>query len=177
MLVRRLAIALLAAAFLLAGTAACKKDDPSSVPLATVETESAAATTTDEPGPTAEEIAEAEGIQDIFSNGDDTPVSAGAEGPTFSLVEPMKITTIVTLHVGVVTPAGTVGLVDADGKSWGPWSAVPDPAPDGNTYWSCEPNVALPVGDYTVVDSDSATWAKNEGSDGFGFVTVRGVVE
>lgn len=176
MLARRLAIALLLAVLLLAGATACKKDEPTTVPLAADSSESAATTAADEPAPTAEELAAAEGVQDIFSNGDDTAVTAGAEGPTFPLVEPMKVAVIVTLHVGEVVPGGTIGLKDADGKSWGPWSAVPDAAPDGNTYWSCEPDAALPVGEYTVVDSDPATWAKNDGSDGFGFVTVKGTV-
>lgn len=176
MLAHKLAITVLAGAFLLVGTTACKKAEKTTEPVATLTTESAVATASDEPAPTAEELAAAEAVQDIFSNGDDTAVTAGAEGPTFSLVEPMTVTVLVTLHVGGGVPAGSIALKDASGKVYGPFAVHADPAPDGNTYWSCEPKVKLPIGDYTVVDSDPATWAKNDGSDGFGFVTVRGIV-
>ncbi len=162
---------------MLAGTTACKRVESTAEPTTTVAVDSADATASDEPAPTAEELAAAEGVQDIFANGDDTAVTAGADGPTFPLVEPMTVTVIVTVHVGDAVPAGRIALKDAGGKTWGPWATQTTAAPDGNTYWSCMPNVALPVGDYTVVDSDPATWAKNDGSDGFGFVTVQGVVK
>jgi len=174
---RRLAIVLLVAMFVLTGATACKKAEPAAETASTPATESVPATSSEELAPTAEELAAAEGVQDIFANGDDTAVTAGAEGPTFPLVEPMKLTALVTLHVGGGVPGGTIGLKDANGKTWGPWTTHADPAPDGNTFWSCTPNVVLPVGEYTVVDSDPATWAKNDGSDGFGFVTAQGVVE
>jgi hypothetical protein len=176
-LARRLTIALLACVLVLAGAAACKKVEPTTEAATTLTAGSVEATASDEPVPTAEEIAAAGAEQDVFSNGDDTEVTAGAEGPTFPLVEPMKITAVVTLHVGQGMPGGTIALSDANGTTWGPWTAQIDLAPDGNTYWTCAPNVVLPVGEYTAVDSDPATWAKNDGSDGFGFVTVRGTVE
>lgn len=175
MRVQQIAIVLLVGMFVLAGATACKKAGPVAETTSTPTTDSAATTSSDEPAPTAEELAAAVGVQDIFSNGDDTPVTAGAEGPTFPLVEPMKLTAIVTLHVGEDVPGGTIALKDANGTTWGPWTAGADVAPDGNTFWSCTPNVDLPVGEYTVVDSDPGTWAKNDGSDGFGFVTAQGV--
>jgi len=177
MLARQLVLALLACTLVLAGTTACKKAGPATEPVATTASESTLATASDEPAPTAEELAAAEAVQDIFSNGDDTAVTAGADGPTFSLVEPMTVTVLVTLHVGEDVPGGSIALKDASGKTYGPFAVHVDPAPDGNTFWSCEPGVKLPIGEYTVVDSDPATWAKNDGSDGFGFVTVRGIVE
>ena len=177
MFARKLAIVMLVALFLLTVATACKKAEPVTEATSTLATDSATATSTEGPAPTAEELAAAEDVQDIFSNGDDTAVTAGAEGPTFPLAEPMKLTALVTLHVGGSVPGGTIALKDASGTTWGPWTAHADPAPDGNTFWSCTPNVALPAGEYTVVDSDPETWAKNDGSDGFGFVTAQGVVE
>lgn len=177
MLLRKLATIVVACAFVLAGTSACKKAEPEVVPVATVASDTAAVASTQGSAPTAEELAAAAAVQDIFGNADDTAVTAGASGPTFPLVEPMKVTVVVTMHVGANVPAGSIALKDANGKTWGPWAAQVSDAPDGNTYWSCVPNVALPIGDYTVVDSDPKTWAKNDGSDGFGFVSVQGVVE
>ena len=43
-----------------------------------------------------------------------------------------------------------------------------------NAYWECRPNVVLPAGTYTVVDSDPATWAQNAQSAGRGIVEVKG---
>jgi hypothetical protein len=43
-----------------------------------------------------------------------------------------------------------------------------------NAYWTVYPNVTLPAGTYTVIDSDPATWSHNAESSNRGFVRVEG---
>jgi hypothetical protein len=37
-----------------------------------------------------------------------------------------------------------------------------------------KPNVVLPVGTYTIIDSDPATWAQNSASGGMGHIIIDG---
>lgn len=43
-----------------------------------------------------------------------------------------------------------------------------------NAYRTAKPNVTLPAGTYTIIDSDPETWAQNAGSNGRGHAFVRG---
>ncbi len=72
---------------------------------------------------------------------------------------------------------GTIGLRDAAGKVYGPWPATGDLGQGGvkNAYWEVLPNVTLPPGEYTVADSDPATWAQNTETGGRGMCEVWAV--
>lgn len=96
----------------------------------------------------------------------------------FQIDKPFQITRIVNYHWNGArgkTP-GTIALKDASGKIYGPWKAVGSPGQGGvpNAYWTVNPNITLPVGTYTVMDSDPATWAQNPESNGMGFVDLYG---
>lgn len=89
-----------------------------------------------------------------------------------------KFTRIVTYHWNNArgrTP-GTIALQAEDGKIYGPWQAVGSPGQGGvpNAYWTVTPNVTLPAGRYTIIDSDPASWAQNAASEGKGFVDIYG---
>ncbi len=42
-----------------------------------------------------------------------------------------------------------------------------------NALWNAAPNVKLPAGTYTVVDSDPGTWSTNDKANGVGFAIVN----
>ncbi len=73
-----------------------------------------------------------------------------------------------------LTP-GTIGLKDQNGVIYGPWQAVGKPGQGGvvNAYWEVDPNVLIPAGTYTIIDSDSSTWSCNSGSEGRGMSLVK----
>lgn len=76
------------------------------------------------------------------------------------------------------TPAGgTIALRSADGKMFGPWGVSTTPGQGGvpNANWIANPNVVIPAGSYTVIDSDPATWAQNGQSGGRGMLEIKGV--
>lgn len=118
--------------------------------------------------------------QQIFNNENGMGV---ANSPTSATVvtikQPVKITLLRTYHWnnGRGTPApGTIGLKDASGKMYGPWQATGSPGQGGvpNAFWSAAPNIMLPAGTYTVVDSNPATWSQNGNSGGKGFTVING---
>ena len=96
---------------------------------------------------------------------------------TFSLSEPRVLTLLQTYHWNNARGAtpGTIGLRDASGQLYGPWRATGAPGQGGvpNAYWNTRPNVTLPAGTYTVIDSDPSTWAQNSGTGGSGHIRVE----
>jgi len=115
----------------------------------------------------------------IFGNGNNGGVSNNPTSPTvISLDQSYMITKIGTYHWngGKGSKPGTIKLTDANGKSYGPWQAVGTNGQGGvlNADWNVTPNIVLPAGTYTVIDSDPSTWAQNSESKGQGFVTVWG---
>jgi hypothetical protein len=105
-----------------------------------------------------------------------------ANGPTvparFTIGQPLVITSVMTYHWndGRGTRAGTITLREAKGRTYGPWPAVGTPGQGGvpNVSWTCTPNVELPAGTYTIVDSELSTWSQNPESGGRGMAVVRG---
>lgn len=98
---------------------------------------------------------------------------------TFTIAIPYGITYLSTYHWNDgkgTTKAGLLSIRAADGTIFGPWKRVGIPGMGGvkNATWECHPNVYLPAGTYTVIDSDPATWSQNAGSGGSGFAQVRG---
>jgi hypothetical protein len=104
-------------------------------------------------------------------------------GPTSPTVVTFKenyvLTFLSTYHWnnGRGTPRpGTIALRGSDGKIYGPWQAAGAAGQGGvpNANWVVRPNVTLPPGAYTVVDSEPKTWAQNSESGGRGFIVVKG---
>lgn len=103
----------------------------------------------------------------------------GATSPaTFSFDRPHLITQISDYHwnnAQGVTP-GTIGFKDSSGKQYGPWQASGREGQGGvpNAYWDVFPNIVVPAGTYTIVDSDPSTWSQNGESGGMGMSDVFG---
>jgi hypothetical protein len=116
----------------------------------------------------------------VFDNGniggvDNKPTRA----TTFSISQTRTITKIVDYHWNNgrgTSQTGSIALRDAQGRTWGPWRTSGTPGQGGvpNAYWTATPNVQLPPGNYTVIDSDPATWAQNSGSQGAGHTRIEG---
>ena len=115
----------------------------------------------------------------IFEVGNIYGVGNGPSSPTtFTLAQAHHITLIRDYHWNSARGAkpGTIALRDANGRVWGPWQATGSPGQGGvpNAYWTVYPNVTLPAGTYTVIDSDPASWSHNAESENRGFVYVEG---
>jgi hypothetical protein len=96
---------------------------------------------------------------------------------TFTLREPRILSLIQNYHWNSArgqTP-GNIGLSDAQGRRYGPWSAAGSPGQGGvpNAYWTAKPMVLLPAGTYTVIDSHPASWSHNSQSGYRGFTRVE----
>lgn len=95
---------------------------------------------------------------------------------TFTLAVDSLITSIQTYHWnnGQGANFGTIKLIGATGVVYGPWAAA-GIAGVGKTFWQVAPNVVLPYGTYTIVDSNNATWSHNaqSGSKGFAKVSAK----
>lgn len=115
----------------------------------------------------------------IFDNGN---IYGVANNPTaltkFTVTQPHVITLITNYHWnnGRGSKVGTIALKDSSGQIYGPWKASGSNGQGGvpNAYWTVQPNVKIPAGEFTVVDSDSPTWSQNSQSGGRGFSTVKG---
>lgn len=114
----------------------------------------------------------------IFSLSNPGGVQNGPTSPTtFTTTKAYKITYFWTYHWndGRGAPEGTLGLRSSDWKTYGPWQVSTTPGqgdvPDAN--WIASPNVDIPAGKYTVIDSDPSTWAQNPSSGGRGFAEIR----
>ena len=102
-------------------------------------------------------------------------------GPTrasaFRTDRPYTLTHLQTYHWndGRGCPGGTLALRDAKGRLYGPWPVTTQGGSGAqNVLWICHPNLVLPAGTYTVVDSSPATWSHNPASAGRGFVEIQG---
>jgi hypothetical protein len=99
--------------------------------------------------------------------------------PSFTINVPHRITLIRNYHWnnGKGSPIGTIGLKRHDGTVYGPWRISMSSSQGGakNIYWIVNPNVVIPAGTYTIMDSDHATWSHNPQSKGCGFSYVEGV--
>lgn len=115
----------------------------------------------------------------IFNNGNIAGVFNNPPIPTtFTINQPHVITLIQNYHWNNARGAtpGTIALRDQSGRTYGPWQAEGSPGQGGvpNAYWNVYPNVTLPAGTYTVIDSDPSTWSQNSGSNGAGFTRIEG---
>lgn len=115
----------------------------------------------------------------VFNNGNIGGVGNAPTRPTtFNIGQPHVITLIQNYHWNNSRGAavGTIGLRDQGGRVYGPWPVAGTPGQGGvpNAYWTARPNVTLPQGTYTVIDSDPASWSQNSESQGAGFTRVEG---
>lgn len=104
----------------------------------------------------------------------------GATSPTtFTINSSWLVTEIINYHWNNQqgrTP-GTVGLRAADGTTYGPWQATGQPGQGGvpDAYWVVKPNIVIPPGTYTVLDSEPSTWAQNQETGGRGQSWGKGI--
>jgi tetratricopeptide (TPR) repeat protein len=115
----------------------------------------------------------------IFESGNVGGVYNNPSKPTvFSISAPHVITLIQDYHWNNARGSrpGTIGLRSSTGTTYGPWRTTGAPGQGGvpNAYWTCYPNITIPAGTYTVIDSEPSTWAQNSQSGGRGFSRVEG---
>ena len=116
----------------------------------------------------------------LYENGNTGGVyNLPTQATTFTLSRVSVVTLIQNYHwndgKGTVSP-GTIGLRDDAGRVFGPWPTTGSPGQGGvpNANWAAHPNVQLPAGRYTVIDSNPATWAQNSGTKGAGMTRIEG---
>ena len=99
----------------------------------------------------------------------------------FALEAPTRVTRIMTYHWnnGRGAAAGQIALRNSAGETFGPWQAFGEPGQGGvpSAYWIVEPDINLPAGTYTIVDSNPSTWAQNAASNGAGMASAEGYRE
>ncbi|MBK9215393.1 MAG: hypothetical protein IPM59_07295 [Chloracidobacterium sp.] len=160
---------------------ATPKPTPKPIPKPTPRPTPKPATT---PKPTPKPAPEATPIpgkaKQIFNSGNIYGVQNRPTKPTtFKLPVPYMITSVSTYHwnnaVGTVHP-GTIAIRSATGQVFGPWQATGSPGQGGvkNALWTVHPNLVLPAGTYTIIDSEPASWAQNAASGGMGHAMIDG---
>jgi tetratricopeptide (TPR) repeat protein len=117
----------------------------------------------------------------IFENGNTGSVQNNPNcNPAFSITAPHRITLIWNYHWnnGKGVPAGTISLKKQDGTVYGPWQTSTGTGQSNapNVNWTASPNITIPAGTYTVIDSNPNTWSQNSQSKGCGFTKVEGFV-
>ena len=120
----------------------------------------------------------------VWSNYNIDGVYNGAEyAPAITVDQTVRVMSINTYHWngGQGVLPGEIALVDhtdeANPVVLGQWEATPRDGYLGapNVYWDVFCDVTLEPGHtYVVYDSDWQTWSYNDGSDGEGFVELRG---
>jgi hypothetical protein len=121
-------------------------------------------------------------IEKFFDNGNIYAVENRPRRTTvFALAGPTRVTRIMTYHWnnGRGAPAGQIALRSSAGETFGPWQAFGEPGQGGvpSAYWIVEPDINLPAGTYTIVDSNPSTWAQNAASGGAGMASAEGYSE
>jgi len=116
----------------------------------------------------------------IFERNTLGAVQNGPTSPTtFAVDREWTVTEIKTYHwnYGQGRAPGMIGLQDERGMVLGMWPASGLPGSGGvpDAYWTARPNLAIGPGDYTILDSDPATWSQNSDTGGEGVAWVYGV--
>jgi len=112
-----------------------------------------------------------------FNNGNVYTVYNSPTKPTVvTFTVPVKIISITDYHWnnGMGASPGQIALKHSDGTLYGWWSASGQPGSGGvpNAYWTVNPSVNIKAGTYTVLDSDSSTWAQNSQSGNAGMTRI-----
>ena len=110
---------------------------------------------------------------EIFSVGSLLAVQNGGKSPKVEFPKAYFLTEITTYHWNDSkgTKPGTIALKAADGTTYGPWQAHAV----NKVYWVANPDLTIPAGSYTVIDSDPGTWAQNAESGGRGMTWASGI--
>lgn len=110
---------------------------------------------------------------EIFKIGSNAAVQNGGTSPSFEINIRFWFSEIWTYHWngGGGTAAGTISLVAADGTTYGPWTTTLN----NGVYWVAYPNMYIPAGTYTVIDSDPSTWSQNSETGGQGMCWANGI--
>jgi hypothetical protein len=120
-----------------------------------------------------------EDVEEIFQVTSIGSAQNGATPTTFTVGESWLVTEIKTYHwnYGDGTTPGTIGLRDADGTILGTWQAegLPGQGDVADAYWVVNPNIVIPPGTYTIIDSDPDTWAQNAETNGIGMAWGSGI--
>lgn len=95
---------------------------------------------------------------------------------SFTLASSCLLVSIQTYHWnnGRGKLPGNIKIQHTNGTVYGPWTVKGTPGSGGvaNVFWTVYPNMAIPAGTYTVIDSDKATWSFNSQSMNKGFTKV-----
>jgi hypothetical protein len=116
----------------------------------------------------------------IYDNGNISGVYNSPTHPTrFTTNKSYTITLIQNYHWNNSrgnSYTGTIALKGDNGKLYGSWQTSGSPGQGGvpNAYWKCYPNITIPAGTYTVIDSDPSTWSQNSQSNGAGHTRIEG---
>ena len=114
---------------------------------------------------------------DLFYNGNDDRADGGGTPPAFMRHDTCMITEIVRLplHGLSARTSGTVALRGAAGTTDG---SKPAPArrgrQRGERHRHAKPNVTVPAGKNTIIESDPASFSQNDWSKGIGMTWVYG---
>lgn len=99
-------------------------------------------------------------------------VTSDPTGPpnpaAFAVSDETVISKISNYHYGTADTPGTISLQEAGGTTYGPWNAVLD------GYWRVYPDITIPAGTYTVLDSKGDSWSFNSESDNAGMTEIVG---
>jgi len=114
----------------------------------------------------------------IYKNYNIGGVQSNPSNPTtFTIDTPHYITNIQTYHYfnGGALP-GTLALQSNDETTYGPWKATGSSGQGNvaNAYWDVYPNITIPAGTYTVLDSNNSTWSHNRESNYSGMTKIEG---
>lgn len=112
---------------------------------------------------------------EIFKIGSDAAVSNGGKNATVTLDNDTYASELWTYHWNDKNgaPAGTIQMLSEDGTVYGPWQAT-----SINTYyWKTTPQTTIPSGNYTIIDSDPATWSQNTETKGEGMTWMLGITQ
>lgn len=94
---------------------------------------------------------------------------AGPPNPAaFTVADETVISKISNYHYGTADTPGTISLQEEGGTTYGPWDA----ALDG--YWRVYPDITIPAGTYTVLDSKGDSWSFNSESGNAGMTEIVG---
>ena len=97
---------------------------------------------------------------------------------TFTIGEFWLVTRLLTYHWndGQGATPGIIALQSSDGILHGSWRATGEPGSGvPNAAWVVEPNILIPPGTYTVLDSEPSTWAQNQETGGAGMAWGNGI--
>lgn len=119
---------------------------------------------------------------DFFSNWNQKEALGGGRAAFVSFARPVQLTYVAVRHIDDFKRKGApktpkIGLLDQNGKMWGPWLAtvkLGGMGIRGNLVFEVLPNVMLPPGRYHVIDSEQISWAQNADSKGEGQVVLKG---